>query len=671
LSIKNNHLSIKKTISHTTDGALKVPNLHIALSAPVSRPAPTPPATYAPVKIAPEDPPYSENSDPNTVPADHYKINICKQKIINLYSRAFLVLFNLISLTLMNMRKGFLFLDRYKPVILLAAILGLCTAAKAQDNPPTFIGGAEQSAAACENGTLSIDAILTISDLDAGQTETWSVVTLPVSGTLTGFSASATSTGATISPTGLIYTPTPGFVGTDSFSVQVSDGTLTAVTTVVVTVHPIYTLTSTTSPSPICDGNTFSYPPTSGGSGVSFTWHRPYTPGISNAAASGSNNPLEVLSNITYYDVPVTYTYTLSAAGCSNNENVTVVVHPTPRLSSASADTICSGSQFTYVPASATAGTSFTWSRAAVSGISPATASGSDTIRETLVSSSSALLNTVYSIGLSANGCSATRDLTVTVIPPSGAITINTTSPIDVCAGTMYQNFGTSTALPSGVYNWSAVNADIWAVGTGGQYALVNFPSSGSAMVMLSANISAGCVVNDTFHVTVGGATFTAADVIYYGYQFIYEDNTADTYQWGYDNMSTLDSTLISGATFQSYPDAFPDLVDNSYWVIVSKGGCEQKIYYNRPSLQTKNITAAAGMRLYPNPATDVLNISIANASTAVAMSITDVTGRELNTTTANNGSAQMDISGLVPGCYFVTCFKDGIKIANSRFIKN
>ena len=558
------------------------------------------------------------------------------------------------------------------PGILLLAVSAM--ARPAADHAPMFLGGHSQSLLACENSSaVSIDIILTVADSDVAQPETWNVNMAPTNGTLSGFPTMTISTGSMVTPSLLTYTPAPGFAGTDSFSVKVTDGVYEDSTMIYVTVGATYALTSTLTPADICSGTAFSYTPTSTdttGTPV-FNWSRAAVPGISNAAATGTGNPMEILNNYTYYAVPVTYNYSVAVGGCSIGASVTVVVNAKPVLSSASSDTVCSGTSFTYVPVSATTGATISWSRAAVAGISPATNSGISTINETLIDSNSFITNVVYTFALSANGCNDTENVRFTVVPSTGVANITTSSPINVCEGTMYQNFGTSTLLPSASsYTWTAVNADIYTVGSTGQNVLVNFPTAGNAIITLNARISSHCSVNDTFAVTVGSSSFTAADVIYYGYQFIYTDNTADTYQWGYDNVNTLDSTLIPGATFQSYPNSLPDFTDNAYWVIVTKSGCSQKIYYNRPSLAVHYVqTATSVLRVYPNPTNNVLNINIANVKGTV--SVTDVLGRTIQTATITGNTTQMDVSALPAGVYAVSCFENGSKIATTRFTKN
>lgn len=124
-----------------------------------------------------------------------------------------------------------------------------------RNSPVVFTAGATQNLYVCRNSTgNSIDAQLQINDLDMGQTETWSVVTAPSNGTVSA-AYTTTSTGSAITPTGLTYTPTPGFTGTDVFKIQVVDCNGTpAVTTINVTITATMFAGSITGPTGVCIG---------------------------------------------------------------------------------------------------------------------------------------------------------------------------------------------------------------------------------------------------------------------------------------------------------------------------------------------------------------------------------------------------------------------------------
>ena len=123
----------------------------------------------------------------------------------------------------------------------------------------------------CEDASATlINSQLTASDPTAGLTLTWSVVTGPTNGSLSGFSTSITSTGSAVTPSGLNYTPAGAFVGNDSFTVQVTDGGTTATTRIVVTVNPLPVVAPITGITHQCIGGTTTLSDaTSGGSWLS------------------------------------------------------------------------------------------------------------------------------------------------------------------------------------------------------------------------------------------------------------------------------------------------------------------------------------------------------------------------------------------------------------------
>ena len=64
------------------------------------------------------------------------------------------------------------------------------------------------------------------------------------------------------------------------------------------------------------------------------------------------------------------------------------------------------------------------------------------------------------------------------------------------------------------------------------------------------------------------------------------------------------------------------------------------------------NIDAASGIRIYPNPANDKLVIEGVGKGTAII--ITDITGREVYSTTASGNSTLITTAALVPGNYLL-----------------
>lgn len=100
---------------------------------------------------------------------------------------------------------------------------------------PFFTNGHTQSLIFCPTEFLSIDTFLKINDIDVGQTETWGVVQPPAHGSIS-VTYTATSTGGTITPSGLTFLPALGYIGPDSFKVSIFDGSAYDTTTIYVTV---------------------------------------------------------------------------------------------------------------------------------------------------------------------------------------------------------------------------------------------------------------------------------------------------------------------------------------------------------------------------------------------------------------------------------------------------
>jgi hypothetical protein len=167
---------------------------------------------------------------------------------------------------------------------------------------PTFIGATSlnlpQSAPATE-----IKSLLHVSDSDIGQTETWSQSVAPLHGTLNFVGTTAASGSADITPGGTItYAPTPGYSGTDTFTVQVSDGlaTATRVITVSVASNPVngacgsdqgMTLTST--PTNLCSAGT---PGAVSASNILYSWDCAGVNGGGNTSCSATRNYLVTTS---------------------------------------------------------------------------------------------------------------------------------------------------------------------------------------------------------------------------------------------------------------------------------------------------------------------------------------------------------------------------------------
>jgi hypothetical protein len=234
-----------------------------------------------------------------------------------------------------------------------------------------------------------------------------------------------------------------------------ANGCSSGVQNVVVVVNPTPVLSSTSNPAAICSGSAFSYIASGATLGSSFNWSRSAVAGIAPTTSSGTGNVNEVLTNSTAVPISVTYRYTTTANGCTSGiQDVVVVVNPTPILSgSITPPAICSGAIFSYSPTSATLGSSFSWTRAAISGISEMANSGTGSVNEVLTNSTTVPINVIYQYIASANGCSSGLQSVLLVVNPSPALNSSLTPPA-VCSGALFSYIATS-ATPGSSFSWS------------------------------------------------------------------------------------------------------------------------------------------------------------------------------------------------------------------------
>lgn len=303
------------------------------------------------------------------------------------------------------------------------------------NTPPSFTGGSPQALNVCENsGEANISSLLTVSDPDAGQTETWTIITPPVNGTLSGFATSAGSGSTSITPSGLTYIPSTGFSGTDAFTIQVSDGLATATTTINITVNPL--------PAAISGMNTLCV-------STAATLSDAVTGGIwtSSASTTVSVNATGSINAVTAGTATISY-----STGCGTTATLTVTVVPTPANING-ASSVCTGASITLTDNIGGGA----WSSA-----NPSTESV-DPVTGTVSGLASGTTTISYS-----TGCGTPATYTVTAVPPAAPISGATY----VCQGSTTQM---SDAVPGGT--WTSTNP---VIGTVDNTGMVTVTGSGS-----------------------------------------------------------------------------------------------------------------------------------------------------------------------------------------------
>jgi gliding motility-associated-like protein len=231
-------------------------------------------------------------------------------------------------------------------------------------------------------------------------------------------------------------------------------------TRVDVGVNPLPNITSAENGT-ICSGNALSYTITADVPAASFSWGRTAVQGISNPAVTNQTTATigETLINTTGSAIDVNYLITAFNGDCPGEVFTYVVrVYPTPVMTSPGARTICNITSSNYPVSFSVPGTSFSWSRAAIPGISNAPIAGqaASIIREVLFNTTDAPVDVVYTFNYQTANCQGLpTQLVVTVNP-----TVNIISPTKgiICSSSP-QGYTIQSNVPSATFSWSRVAA--------------------------------------------------------------------------------------------------------------------------------------------------------------------------------------------------------------------
>jgi gliding motility-associated-like protein len=284
---------------------------------------------------------------------------------------------------------------------------------------------------------------------------------------------------------------------TPSATVTNSFGCFTTQNLSTITVNPLPSLSSSTSPPAICSGETFSYTPTSATVGCTFSWSRAAVTGISQTASSGTGNISEVLTNTSSSNITVIYSVvTTDPNGCKRTQNVSIVVKAKPVISIDSPSLlVCPGQTGTLTASAVPSGGLFTW------------ANGLGTNQSITVSAAG-----TYTVGYSLSNCAADSKSAVVTIgtTPTVSTSLKESSGVTNDDGTICPGGTvTLTATPSalgGTYLWQpggettqTINVSPSTTTTYSVVYTLNCPSASSSRMV---TVSPGTVNNYTSSVT-------------------------------------------------------------------------------------------------------------------------------------------------------------------------
>jgi gliding motility-associated-like protein len=264
------------------------------------------------------------------------------------------------------------------------------------------------------------------------------------------------NTGSTTNP----ITVSPGATTTYTVTGTTASG-CTGTASVTVTVNANLSPTITAVPSSICEGSSTSL--TAGNVPVGSTY---------NWSTGSTTNPLNVSpAATTSYQVTAT-----DGNGCTGTATVSVTINPNPIITpTATPSSICIGTSSSISATSSVGGTTYTWDQGLGAGtshiVSPA-------------------VTTTYTVtGTTANGCTGSGQLTVTVISVSDPTGINDT----VCFGDI-ATVGVSGS--TGNYSWYDLIAGGTLLGTGNTYTTPPLSATTTYYVEASSGAPTNCLSN-------------------------------------------------------------------------------------------------------------------------------------------------------------------------------
>ncbi len=479
-----------------------------------------------------------------------------------------------------------------------------------------FFNPSPQPFSVCENSVSnSINSLLTIVDT-TGLTATWSILSGPVHGTISGLPFSA-PTGFDVSPTGVTYTPSLGYSGPDSLKVQASDGVHTTSTTIIVTVNPLTSILPgpILGPSAVCIGSSIS---------------------LTDAVAGGTWSSSNLRANITGGHVTGispgldTIRYSFGVCPISATVSRIISVDTVPVLSPLAGPSIVCAEGSVTLTDSVTGGI---WNSVFTT---IATVSGTG-----IVEGLTAGIDTIsYTVTNSCGTATVKKTISVNPLPVAGAIS----GTGSVCVGATITLTDTS---PGGI--WSSLYTGIATVSAGG---LVMGVSAGIDSIKYSVtNI---CGTDNVFHtVTVNplpyAGTISGSDSICRG-DTSSMINTVTGGDW-YISDPTI--ATISGTGLISGISVGTDIV---WYIITNTCGSDTSSFPLVVELCLAGVKTI-GMQsthidVYPDPATNTLNITSSDKINQITF--TNILMQVVFCHYYNTRSVQAGIAELTPGIYFI-----------------
>lgn len=304
------------------------------------------------------------------------------------------------------------------------------------------------------------------------------------------------------------------------------------------------------------------------------------------------------LPDTTQFTLPVnlphlTYSLVVIANGIHSDP---VSFTPFPILTNSTLPTqVCTNSNFTYTPSGPIAGSSFSWTRAAVAGISNTAITNQQpgSINEVLYNTTPGPVNVIYTYSINApTGCSATQNITLAVNPLP---TVGISGTSTICSG----DSDVLTANGASTYLWDNNSTNINIT--------VN-PTTNTTYTVTGTDAN-NCSNTQQFAVTVNPTpvlSITGNTAVCHGDSIQLTANGGSNYNWS--NSATTNTIMVNPSVNTTYSvsstNAFGCTGVDSVQITVN----------DCTGLKEIGSSFNTNIKAYPNPANNYVNISFTSA---------------------------------------------------------
>ncbi len=118
------------------------------------------------------------------------------------------------------------------------------------------------------------------------------------------------------------------------------------------------------------------------------------------------------------------------------------------------------------------------------------------------------------------------------------------------------------------------------------------------------------------------------------------------------------------------YKEGYHTHLASTYSLTSTAGPQTYASYISSPPVSTDEITAEIKCEIYPNPASELVNISLSEARQDVELRIVNALGQQFNVpVVSGQSSVQLDVSQLQDGLYFIQIFNEDKILTTKRIL--